>query len=464
MTRQKQNLLKLYLSLSFFAVPIAAFEAAKYLRFATSFYSNKNADPNSYLLWLIVVAPIWALIVERSKLNEPDTIITFHSGIRAIGKSVLYMMTVVLALFFFYRQAELSRIFVVLGCALTFILSLFVLHIFRVILRSKRGPFGSPVRIAVLGANGCEVRLADHLENLPLVPVEVVCLISLDCQNEAGCKWPVLNLARVAEAVDVYRCQELLVTLPPSRLMDLQDVLQPLQDLCVPVRVALDLGEGVFVHDRIFNFCGMPLLDVRIYPIDTMKYAVGKRVFDIIFALAALALTSPVILAIVIAIKLTSSGPVLFAQERISLNGNRFKMLKFRTMQVCHANQSNCQHTSRNDPRITSVGRILRKTSLDELPQFWNVLTGDMSVVGPRPELTFFVQKFRTEIPSYMARHNVKCGITGLAQINGFRGSDTSIPERIKYDLHYMQNWSLMLDLNIIVKTLYCGFNSKDAY
>jgi Undecaprenyl-phosphate glucose phosphotransferase len=306
--------------------------------------------------------------------------------------------------------------------------------------------------------------MARHLETSPLVPVEVVCLISLDCQTKDEGNWPVLNIARVAEAIDVYHFQEILVTLPPSKLRDLQEVLESLQDLCVPVRVALDLGEDVFVHDRIFHFCGMPLLDVRINPIDTIKYAVGKRIFDIAFALAAFVFASPIILAIVIAIKLTSSGPVLFSQERISLNGNRFKMLKFRTMHVCHANESNCQHTSRNDPRITSVGRVLRKTSLDELPQFWNVLKGDMSVVGPRPELTFFVQKFRTEIPSYMARHNVKCGITGLAQINGFRGSDTSIPERIKYDLHYMQNWSLLLDLNIIVKTLYCGFNSKDAY
>jgi Undecaprenyl-phosphate glucose phosphotransferase len=464
MTRQKYNLLKLYLSLSFFAVPVAAFVAAKYVRFATSYFSNKNADPNSYFLWIIVAVPIWALVVERSKLNEPDTIVTFHSGIRAIGKSVLYMMTVVLAIFFFYRQAAVSRIFAVVGCLFIFILSLGVLHIFRTVLRSKRGPFGSPVRIAILGASGQEMRLANHLESIPLVPVEVVCVISLDSQKRDDSKWPTLNIAHVAEAVDVHRCQEILVSIPPSRLSDLQEVLQPLRDLCVPVRVVLDLGEGVFVPDRIFSFCGVPLLDLRIYPIDTMKYAVGKRILDIILAIGILALASPIIFLIVLAIRLTSSGPVLFSQERISLNGNRFKMLKFRTMHVCSAKQSNSQHTSRNDKRITPVGRLLRRTSLDELPQFLNVLKGDMSVVGPRPELTFFVQKFRTEIPSYMARHNVKCGITGLAQINGCRGSDSSIPERIKYDLHYMQNWSLMLDLNIIFKTLFYGVFSKNAY
>ena len=139
-------------------------------------------------------------------------------------------------------------------------------------------------------------------------------------------------------------------------------------------------------------------------------------------------------------------------------------MLKFRTMCVQDSKRCNSEHTSRNDPRITFVGRFLRKTSLDELPQFLNVLKGDMSVVGPRPELTFFVQKFREEIPSYMARHNVKCGITGLAQINGYRGSDTSIGERTKYDLLYMQNWSLLLDLSIICKTVYSGLHNKNAY
>lgn len=162
--------------------------------------------------------------------------------------------------------------------------------------------------------------------------------------------------------------------------------------------------------------------------------------------------------------RLTSAGPIFFSQERLGLNGKRFKMFKFRTMYAQESRNSSTQHTSRNDPRITPIGRILRKTSLDEFPQFFNVLKGDMSVVGPRPELTFFVQKFRQEIPSYMARHNVKCGITGLAQINGFRGSDTSIPERIEHDLHYLQNWSLLLDVGIIVKTVLIGLYGKNAY
>ena len=228
--------------------------------------------------------------------------------------------------------------------------------------------------------------------------------------------------------------------------------------------MVLDLGEGIFVPGRVFDYCGIPLLDVRPYPVDTVEYALGKRAFDIVFSFLALLFGAPLIVAIALAIKLTSSGPVFFHQERIGLNGRRFRMIKFRSMRVQDARAANEHHTGRTDPRITPIGRLLRRTSLDEFPQFFNVFRGDMSVVGPRPELTFFVQKFRNEIPSYMARHNVKCGITGWAQVNGLRGSDTSIPHRIEYDFFYIRNWSILLDVQIICRTIINGFISPQAY
>jgi exopolysaccharide biosynthesis polyprenyl glycosylphosphotransferase len=203
---------------------------------------------------------------------------------------------------------------------------------------------------------------------------------------------------------------------------------------------------------------------VRPYPVDTIGYALGKRLFDIAFSVLALLIGAPLMLASALAIKLTSRGPVFFIQERIGLNGRHFKMIKFRSMSVQECRSANENHTARTDPRITPIGRFLRRTSLDELPQFFNVLRGDMSVVGPRPELTYFVQKFRGEIPSYMARHNVKCGITGWAQINGLRGSDTSIPNRIEYDLYYMRNWSMLFDIQIIYRTIIDALVSPQAY
>jgi len=215
--------------------------------------------------------------------------------------------------------------------------------------------------------------------------------------------------------------------------------------------------------ERIFDYHGIPLLDVRPYPVDTMGYALGKRVFDVVFSLIVILLSSPLLVLITLLIKITSRGPVLFAQERVSLNGRRFTMLKFRTMYLQDSKSSDSRHTQRDDQRITPIGRVLRRISFDELPQFFNVLNGDMSVVGPRPELTFFVQKFRQEIPAYMSRHNVKCGITGWAQVNGLRGSDTSISNRIQYDLYYLRNWSLTFDVKIIFMTIF-GLAHYQAY
>ena len=252
------------------------------------------------------------------------------------------------------------------------------------------------------------------------------------------------------------------MALPPTHLGDLQKLLQPLRRLCVPVRVALDMGEGVFVPERIFNFHGLPLLDIRPYAVDTMSYVVGKRIFDVVFSARGVA-GAPLLALIAMLVKVTSTGPVLFAQERLGLNGRRFKMLKFRTMYVQESRSSNTQHTSRNDARMTMIGPILRKTSLDELPQFINVLNGDMSVVGPRPERPHFVQKFLQEVTRYNNRHALKVGITGWAQVNGLRG-DTSIEKRVEFDLYYLQNWSLGFDLRIIAMTIVAGLINRNAY
>ena len=189
---------------------------------------------------------------------------------------------------------------------------------------------------------------------------------------------------------------------------------------------------------------------------------VFKRVFDVLFALLALAVASPVMLLTAVLVKLTSRGPVFYAQERMGMDGRTFRILKFRTMRT-DAEQAGAQMASKHDDRRTPIGTFLRKSSIDELPQIFNVLTGDMSLVGPRPERPVFIEEFKKQIPRYHLRHKVKAGITGWAQINGLRGQ-TSIEKRIEYDLYYIENWSLSLDLKILVKTALGGFLSKNAY
>ena len=184
---------------------------------------------------------------------------------------------------------------------------------------------------------------------------------------------------------------------------------------------------------------------------------------DILAGIVGVILSSPIMLVTAIAIKLDSPGPILFKQTRVGQNGRHFKMYKFRTMYVQDTKEEKKGWTTKNDPRVTKVGRILRKTSIDELPQLFNILIGDMSLVGPRPERPQYVEKFKEEIPRYMIKHQVRPGLTGWAQINGYRG-DTSIRKRIEYDIYYIENWSMSFDFKIMFLTIFRGFINENAY
>jgi len=207
---------------------------------------------------------------------------------------------------------------------------------------------------------------------------------------------------------------------------------------------------------------GIPVIAARNEPLNIFSNRMIKRAFDILVSLVGLLALSPLLLAIAILVKLSSPGPILFRQKRIGNNNVEFSLVKFRSMTVQPCLDSDTIWTTPNDNRITPVGKILRQTNLDELPQLWNVLAGDMSIVGPRPEREHFVEKFSTEIPSYRIRHRVKSGITGLAQANGWRG-DTSIRKRVENDLYYLENWSLWLDFKIIFMTFFNPTAWKNA-
>ena len=208
---------------------------------------------------------------------------------------------------------------------------------------------------------------------------------------------------------------------------------------------------------------GLPVINIRYVPLTNTLNWIAKRVVDIVVSLIGLVVSSPVMLAAAIAVRCTSRGPIIFKQERIGLHNRPFKMYKFRTMKVQKPSSEEKEWTTKDDPRVTKVGKFLRKTSIDELPQLFNILKGDMSVVGPRPERPQFVEKFKEEIPRYMVKHQVRPGLTGWAQINGYRG-DTSIKRRIEYDIFYIENWTMSFDIKIMFLTIFKGFINKNAY
>ena len=208
---------------------------------------------------------------------------------------------------------------------------------------------------------------------------------------------------------------------------------------------------------------GIPVINIRYVPLTNSLNRLAKRMVDIVGSMFAIVLFSPIMLAAAIAIKLTSDGPVIYKQERVGLNGEHFMMYKFRTMKVQTEAEEKKGWTTKGDPRVTRIGSFLRKTSIDEMPQFFNIFAGKMSLVGPRPERPQFVEKFKEQIPRYMVKHQVRPGLTGWAQINGYRG-DTSIRKRIDYDIYYIENWSMTFDFKILLGTIRHGFINKNAY
>ena len=208
---------------------------------------------------------------------------------------------------------------------------------------------------------------------------------------------------------------------------------------------------------------GLPVINIRYVPLTNTLNWIAKRAVDIVGSLCGLIAASPIMLLTAVLVKCSSPGPVIFKQERVGLHNKPFQMYKFRTMELQKPSQEQKAWTVKDDPRVTRIGKILRKTSLDELPQLFNILVGEMSLVGPRPERPLFVEKFKEEVPRYMIKHQVRPGLTGWAQINGYRG-DTSIRKRIEYDIFYIENWTMGMDFKIMFLTIFKGFINKNAY
>ncbi|MDO4960302.1 MAG: undecaprenyl-phosphate glucose phosphotransferase [Eubacteriales bacterium] len=254
---------------------------------------------------------------------------------------------------------------------------------------------------------------------------------------------------------------EIIVTLPLEKYMYLEPVVNICEKSGVHTMFIPDYHNIIPTTPYTEDLEGLPVVHIRHVPLTNPLNAALKRLIDIIGALFAIVIFSPIMLVTVILIKLTSKGPVIFHQERVGLHNKPFKMYKFRSMYVQTPEEEAARWTVKGDPRVTPVGRFIRRFNIDEMPQFVNVLKGDMSLVGPRPERPQFVEKFKEEIPRYMIKHQVRPGITGWAQVNGLRG-DTSIRRRIEFDLYYIENWTLGLDIKILFQTLFKGF--KNAY
>jgi Undecaprenyl-phosphate glucose phosphotransferase len=453
------------LSMLVFFVPLVSFSVAAFLRFGTHLLPRYSADvdPGPYFGLLLLTTIFWAVSAEHYGLTLLEDHLQAQSKTRRIFLACLSTYLAVLSTTFFYREITFSRMFIWISSMNIALLAVFVPKLFRKFLNQSAASPASSVHFLVVGADDFAGRIAASLLSSSVASCGIKGHIRLPGQTVAVKNRPVFELTEVEKLAVGNGFTDLILAIPPDRLANLPALRRQLAPLCVPMRLVLNFGEPVEPGQSLFRLGNLLMLDLQTTHAESAIYVILKRAFDLVFSTVVLVATAPVFLLIALVVRVTSPGPVIFAQDRVGLNGALFRMYKFRTMLITPENESDTRWTVKNDPRCTPFGRILRRTGLDELPQFFNVLKGDMSVVGPRPERPVLVQRFMQSVGNYNTRHYLKVGITGWAQVNGWRG-DTSIEKRVEYDLYYVRHWTLAFDLWIVLMTFFRGFSNKNAY
>jgi Undecaprenyl-phosphate glucose phosphotransferase len=445
-----------------YALPLLTFGIAAYSRFGSLWLVGiSNLAPQDYLILLAFTEVVWILAANYFKLSSVADLFWEYTGIRAAFFACFSTFLLQAALLVFVKELIVSRLFILLSNTILFFSVVILRNVFRLTPASSSWPRKCE-RILVVGTDQYARRSVNLLRRIPFFRCEIQAYVQLPEQ-------PVLvHDAPVVSATDRLHLEslsfdEVVVAIPSQRYLQISSILESLQDLGKPIRAILDLGPRLSVREKVFQVGRLQMMNLAISPIESFAYTVLKRAFDLVFATLALVILSPLLLTIAILVKVGSPGPTLFRQERVGRNGRFFTLLKFRTMRCSTAAESDTAWTIKNDPRCTPIGAILRKFSLDELPQLFNVIRGEMSLVGPRPERPHFVAKFRTNIQKYNLRHCCQVGMTGWAQVHGLRG-DTSIPDRLQYDLYYIRNWSFGLDLQIIARTMFTALKDENGY
>jgi exopolysaccharide biosynthesis polyprenyl glycosylphosphotransferase len=445
-----------------FSLPLFAFGMSSYIRFGNAWLPNVNSVvPQYYLILLLFTEFVWILAANYYKVSSVTNLFWEYTGIRATFLACFVTLLLQTALLVFVKQLVVSRIFMLLSNAVLFLCVVAARNFLRLTSAASSWPRKCQ-KILVVGTDQYARRSVVLLHRIPFFHCEIQAYLQLPGQSVLVEDAPVIDAVEPLH-LEGLNFDEVVVAIPANRYLQVSSVLDALQDLGKPIRAVLDLGPRLSVREKVFQVGRLQMMNLAISPVESFAYTVLKRTFDLVCAVLGVVILSPVFLAIAVLVKLNSPGPILFRQERIGRHEKRFTLLKFRTMHCSTPAESDTIWTTKNDPRCTALGAVLRKFSLDELPQLFNVIRGEMSLVGPRPERPHFVAKFRTDIQKYNLRHFCQVGITGWAQVNGLRG-DTSISDRLQYDLYYAHNWSFALDLQIIARTVFTVLRDEHGY
>ncbi|GMQ81972.1 MAG: undecaprenyl-phosphate glucose phosphotransferase [Rhodothermia bacterium] len=414
-----------------------------------------------FLPWVLILSMgvFWA-----SGLYIPDRAQRLSSLVYAVSKAILIGILAATASLSFYAAFNFSRILMVLFAIYTPILMVFLRATLYLVLKHGRNRGKYLRRVLIVGAGEVGERLRNAFEQYPWMGFETIGYLDdfrTDIPEWLGTTDQLTDILDEAEN-SANRVDYVYIALPITASDKIQHIVNEVSTRLTHVCLVPDLFQFDMMNGRVSDIDGLPVIHlVDETPLEFNRAV--KRMVDLAFSGLLLTVLSPMLFLIALAVKLSSSGPVFYRQTRMGLNGKKFEMLKFRSMPVDAEKDSGAVWATKEEERATKIGAFLRKTSLDELPQFINVLKGDMSIVGPRPERPVFIDEFRNQVPRYMLRHKMKAGITGWAQVNGWRGN-TSISKRIEFDIYYIRNWSLRLDLKIMLMTIGRGFVSENAY
>ncbi len=418
---------------------------------------------DGYAVQLVPILVVWGIAFHGFDLYRPRRLASHLSEWADVAKaSTLGVLVLIAIMSFVFRGYDYSRLAIGLFWAFSIVAVSLSRAVFREALRVARR-HGYNLRYAVVvGGGELATEVMRVLRRRPDVGIEVLGVLSDKRDVPArDARW-LGGVEDIRSVLDRFSVDSVFIALPHDDYARLETVLNGIGDDPVAIHFVPDVVSLASLRGGVEEFESIPFIHLRESPLYGWNRLL-KRIFDLVLGTLALVVMGPLMIGIAIALRALQGPPILYRQERMGLDGQRFRMLKFRTMRPDAEDTSGPVWARADDPRRTQLGAWLRRWSLDELPQLLNVLRGEMSLVGPRPERPTFVEEFRKNVPGYMLRHKVKAGITGWAQINGWRGN-TSVAKRIEYDLYYIEGWSLFFDVKILFLTLWLGFRNRNAY
>ena len=423
----------------------AAYFFSWYLRFKSGFFVQDAGvlPAKTYFSALFLIIPGYLLLYSIFQLYMPRRVKSYRKELMDIIRANGIGFMIFILVLYFIKQEHFSRQMLCIFFFINISLEFASRYLIRTILWKMRKQGLNQKHILMIGESQMAEQYMDRLRENPKWGYQVFAHL----KDEE-------KLERILEGNEL---DEVVIALRAEDYGKLERIVDVCEKAGVHTKMIPDFGNVISTRPYIEDVQGIPVIHVRRVPLNIMRNRAAKRAVDLIGATVAIILFSPVMLLTVLVVALTEEGSVIYRQERVGLHNQVFYMYKFRSMIMQDEEKEKAEWSTRNDPRITPVGKLIRRTSIDELPQLFNVLKGEMSLVGQRPERPQFVQKFRDEIPRYMVKHQVRPGMTGWAQINGYRGN-TSIEKRIEYDLYYIENWTMVFDMKILILTIFKGF------